>query len=182
MDHMNIRKAMESTDPASLVTPAPKIDPSIVPISDFSSQMSEKDKSQIFLFLMKKQLGVARFHELINECAQELEVYGLIENAEEVKAACNAIAMAHKTEKCSRPIMAIAMKIAAHDNSELSKKYMEIEEEEHRILNEISEKYNDTARKVYADLLNEFTRKAMIMNGPYAKHIQAIIAKARELN
>lgn len=182
MDHMNIRKAIESTDPGSLITPAPKIDPSIVPISDFISEIDEKDKSQIFLFIMKKQLGVARFHELINECAQELEVYGLIDNAEEVKAACNAIAAAHKNEQCSRPIMAIAMKIAAHDNSELSKKYMEIEEEEHRILNEICEKYNDTAHKVYTDLMNEFTRKAMMMTGPYAKHIQAIIAKARELN
>ena len=62
MDHMNIRKAMESTDPGSLITPAPKIDPSIVPISDFISEIDEKDKSQIFLFIMKKQLGVARFH------------------------------------------------------------------------------------------------------------------------
>ncbi len=179
--YMNPRKAMESMDPEpGEVTP--RIDPSVGLVSNMSTDLTEADKSQIFLFMLKKHMGVDRFVDLINTAAQELEVYGLIESAEEAKNACNAIAAAHRNEKCSRPIMAIAMKLAAHENSELSRRYMEIEAEEHKVIHEICEQYDDAARKVLGDLLNEYTRKCMMMSGPYAKQIQAIIAQISEQN
>ena len=180
MDHINIRRVLESTDPSALVKPAtaptPHIAPDSFPNTPYLNQLDDEAKTQIFLLLCKQYFGVRRTNEIISECATELEVYGLISNAEKVKKICHNLSQDAGREKLKRPSMLVALKIATIEGSDLAKRYMEIEMEEHRILNEIYEQFDDAAMTTIRNLLGEFQRKAMLLNGPNGRIIQEMLS------
>lgn len=173
---IRVKKASEQ------LAPAPHIAPDIVQITVEGEVLTDKAKSEIFLFMMKKYMGVERFAELIEEHGNELEVYGFITSAAEAKQTVDAIQKAHKIEKRNRSIMAIAMKVASKKDAELAKRYQELQDEEKRLMAQIEEKYMAEAKTLYTDLLTEFTRKAMAMSGHVGQQIKDIMADLRGIN
>lgn len=159
------------------LAPEPHIEPELPTMCTEGELLSDEAKSEIFIFMMKKYLGVEKLSKMITEHASELEVYGFIYNAAEARQVVDGIMKAHCFEKRNRAIMALSMKIAARKDAAITKRYHDLQNEEKNLLAEIDEKYSREAKSLFTDLLNEFTRKAISMSGPLGSELKAIFAE-----
>lgn len=154
--------------------------PNIQPEQMKDIHLTEEAANQIFIFMLKKYLGTEKLCELAKDAATDMEVYGLINNAEELKGYCAKIQSNEGSDRCKKPAVITAIKLAISEDDPLAKEYLELEEKEHQIIGQIMEKYGDVARKEIGAILDHAARKAMVMNGPRGRDLQSAISAMSE--
>lgn len=150
--------------------------PQIDGFESLHCKLNRADLDQIFIFMLRKYLGCEKFAELISEASTEMEVYDLVEDGSKLKALAAALVEKESQGKKKKPAMMAAIKMAVQEGDPNAKEYLEIEAREHEILDQIYEKYGDCAMKKINDLLAINARKALTMNGPVGRKLQAAIS------
>lgn len=141
--------------------------------------LSDVDKAVMFMHMLKKCLGATGTKELLDRCGTELEVYGLIPNAERAKV--NHCAYMESRGPIVNPIiMHAAMNLARNDDAPEYASYMEIEEKEHAIINSIVKKYLAKATEEVSKMIVEYKQKASSMNFEDADLIRQVIDKVSD--
>lgn len=150
--------------------------PHIEGFESLHCELSQADLDQIFIFMLRKYLGCEKFAELISEAATEMEVYDLVEDGSKLKALAASLLEKEAQGKKRKPAMMAAIKMAVQEGDPDAKEYLEIEAREHEILDRIFEKYGECAMKEIDELLAINARKALTMNGPIGRKLQAAIS------
>ena len=141
-----------------------------------SIDLDESDLNQLFIFMLSKQLGEDRFIDLVEHAATDMEVYGLVNSAEELKTFANHLKERKSYSINERSLMVAAIKLAIREGDPDAKKYLEAEKTEREARTAILEKYRERSCKEISNMLANASRKALTMNGPYARVIQSAIS------
>lgn len=141
--------------------------------------LSDEDLTQLFLMMLKHEFpNMSVFKDFINETATDMEIYGIIDNAEKVKTWVNAwCAKEEKEGYLSKPIAITAIKLAIGNNSPAAKRYLDAEAAEHAAIDDIMEEYKIHAAQAIKILLARNARKAVMMHGPNANKLTEIIRR-----
>ena len=187
---MDLLKAIEEYGEGTVGEPTPP--PVVTPIAQAPAiapdienpkpavELTDDDKTQILLFMLKKALGMDRFCEVISAYATDMEVYGLISSAEKAKINCQCMAKHCSEERFTRPLVMAAIKMAVSKGTDSAKEYLAAEEAEHQAIAKILEEFSADSKKAIVSMLNDDIRRSMSMNGPHAKTIQSVLVELRE--
>lgn len=140
--------------------------------------LTKEMREQILLFLLKKELGMPRFIDLLKNAGTELEVYGLVENGDAMKAVAEKIEEKHD-QKMDRVILMTAIRLAILAGDHSGKLYLKAEKEEHEAMDMILERYRDSAVEEINSIIAEASRKVITMNGPEGALLQEALGKLK---
>lgn len=177
LEHLEMGEPEISGDPAPATTPV-AAPPNIDPLADVAKpeiDLTDEDKIPLFLFMLKKYMGTERFVDIVSGLATDMEVYGMIDDAEKVKVALQCIGKNHETERWRKPVAMAAIKLAIAKGTDAGKRYLEAEKAEQAALQEIMEEFGDDAKRCVRKLLQDNQRRAMTMNGAASRTLQEAI-------
>lgn len=143
--------------------------------------LTDEDYTQIFLILLKHEFyNMSRFKEFIDEMATDMEIYGLIDNAEKVKTWVNAWAAKDAKKKMDKATSIASIKMALASNTAAARRYVEAEKAEQEAIAEIMEEFSSKAHQAVIDMLQRNARKAVMMHGPNASKLTDMIQQMIE--
>jgi len=177
LEHLEMGEPDISAENPPAVTPVaapPKIDP-MADVAKPEIDLKDDEKIQIFLFMLKKYMGTERFVDIVSGLATDMEVYGMIDDAEKVKVALQCIGKHHENDRWLKPVAMAAIKMAVAEGSDAGKRYLEADKAQQIALGEIMEQYGDDAKRAIRKLLQDNQRRAMTMNGAASRTLQEAI-------
>lgn len=143
--------------------------------------LTDEDYTQIFLIMLKHEFhDMPRFKGFIDEMATDMEIYGLIDNAEKVKTWVNAWAGKEAKKKMDKATVIASIKMALAANTAAARRYTEAEKAEHDAIAEIMEEYMPNAHQAVMNMLQRNARKSVLMHGPNASHLTDMIQQMIE--
>ena len=135
-------------------------------------ELSSADESAIFLAALQDSCTPEEYEQLVLENATELELYGLIENAEMVKEAMTVVKhKITKQENLKREQSKAALRIAKRKNTPEYRKYKFHKQKMREYRDKIYAKTASNAKKEAKNVVMNAKRKASSMNTVTGKTI-----------
>lgn len=145
--------------------------------------MTDALEAEIFLLALREECrDDAEFDSIVTECATELELMGLIPNAEIVTEARKNIVKLNKAATLASIEKRTAIRMAEKDNSQLYKLYAKARKLLLDAREKIYAKYGSKAKTVAKKIVANSRRKASAMNSDTGSQIREKMDRVIEKN
>lgn len=121
------------------------------------------EKSTIILVLLHMELGTKLFCQLINDCAIDMEVAGIIDSADRAKVMAETLATQEATQKLDRQCNFICEQIGCRNGDEIMADIAQLMGRVQELRTRLYQNYYNQASNILDSILNESKRRASLM-------------------